>query len=220
MEDGELLATMKLIFDFKHHLNLETALSYTLVSILFFLCLRINIIALAMGSESQDESHISLKVRNQPLVDVLKRITLDTGFKFKLNDQWNAYLVNASLENMPLHRGLKLILRGLNHTIIYEPDNSIKIVVYGKVDSRKTDSYAIQSFSSQIQDNQQEPTPSPESSPEETDDIARADDSSEESGPSENTEDKSAENEDSSDTRNEESSEETNTEVDTELDQD
>lgn len=196
-DDEEMMVTLKLIFDIKQYLNPKTALSYTLVSILFFLCLRIDTIPLAIGSESQDESHISLKVRNEPLVDVLKRIALDTGFRFKLNDEWNAYPINASLENMSLHRGLKLILRGLNYTIIYEPDNSIKIVVYGKVDYRKTDSYATRSSSSHIQDNQQEPTPSPESSPEETDDIERADDSSEEAVPSENTEDKSTENEDS-----------------------
>jgi len=173
---------MKLIFNLKQYLNFEKVLSYTLVFILFLLCLRINIIQQAIGAESQDEPHISLKVKNQPLGDVLKKISLDTGFKFKLNDKWSIYPVNASIENMSLHRGLKLILRGLNHVIIYESDKSIKIVVYGKVDSRETDSYPIQPFSSQIQDNQQEPAPSLESSPEEADDLKRADDSSEETG--------------------------------------
>ena len=173
---------MKLIFNLKQYLNFEKVLSYTLVFILFLLCLRINIIQQAIGAESQDEPHISLKVKNQPLGDVLKKISLDTGFKFKLNDKWSIYPVNASIENMSLHRGLKLILRGLNHVIIYESDKSIKIVVYGKVDSRETDSYPFQPFSSQIQDNQQEPAPSPESSPEEADDLKRADDSSEETG--------------------------------------
>jgi len=211
---------MKLIFNLKQYLNFEKVLSYTLVFILSLLCLRINIIQQAIGAESQDEPHISLKVKNQPLGDVLKQITLDTGFKFKLNDKWSIYPVNASIENMPLHRGLKLILQGLNHAIIYESDESIKIVVYGKVDSRKTDSYPIQPFSSQIQDNQQEPAPSPESSPEEADDLKRADDSSGETGSSENTEDKSTENEDSSDSGKEESSEETGTAGGKELDQD
>jgi hypothetical protein len=129
-----------------------------------------------------------LKVENQRLGDVLKIISLDTGFKFKLNDQWSTYPVNASIENKPLNRGLKLILQGLNHAIICESDKSIKIMVYGKVDSRKTDSYPIQPFSSQIQDDQQEPALSPESSPEGGDDLKRADDSSEETGAAAGTE--------------------------------
>jgi len=215
-----ILATMKLIFNSKQYLNFEKVLSYTLVFCLSLMCLRIGIIQQAIGSELQNEPHISLEVENQRLGDVLKIISLDTGFKFKLNDQWSTYPVNASVENMPLNRGLNLILQGLNHAIIYESDKSIKIMIYGKVDSRKTDSSPIQPFSSQFEDNQQEPAPSPESSPEVTDDLERADDSPEETGPSENTEDISTENENPSDSEKEESSEETDTGVDTELDQD
>jgi hypothetical protein len=161
-----------------------------------------------------------LKVKNQRLGEVLKIIAIDTGFKIKLNDQWSTYPVNASIENMPLNRVLNLILQGLNHAIIYESDQSIKIVVYGKVDSRKTDSYPIQPFSSQIQDNPQGPAPSPESSPEVTDDLMPAYDRSEGAGSLENTEDKSTENEDSSDGGREESSEEAGTAVGMESDQD
>ena len=163
------LLVMKMIlqqFNLKRYLNFEKVLFYTLVFILSLMFLRINIIQQAIGSESLDEPHISLKVNNQRLGDVLEEITLDTGFEFKLNDQWSAYPVNASIENMPLNRGLKLILQGLNHAIIYESDKSIKIMVFGKVDSRKTNSYPVQPSSSQIQDNQQEPALSPESSPE------------------------------------------------------
>ena len=147
---------MKLIFSLKQYLNFKKVLSYTLVFMLSLLCLRINIIQQAIGAESQDEPHISLKVKNQPLGDVLKIISLDTGFKFNLNDKWSSYPVNASIENMPLHRGLKLILKGLNHAIIYESDKTHKDCGLWKVDSRETDSYPIQPSSSQIQDNQQE----------------------------------------------------------------
>ena len=201
------MATMRLIFSFKQFLNYKKVLTYTLVFILSLLFLHVGIVQHAIGAESKDEPNISLKVENKRLGDVLKIITLDTGFKFKLNDQWISYPVNASIENLPLHRGLKLILRGLNHTIIYESNKTIKIMVYGFVDSRKTDSYSTQSISSQIQDDQQEPAFSPESFPEETDDLMRADDSSEKNSSSESTEDKSTENENSSDRGKKESSE-------------
>jgi hypothetical protein len=210
---------MKLIFNLKQFLNFEKVLFYTLIFILSLLCLHINIVHQAIGAEFQDDPHISLKVKNQPLGDVLRKITQKTGFKFKLRDKWRIYPVNASIENMPLHRGLKIILQGLNHAIIYESDKSIKIMIYGEVDSRKAESSSIEAFSPQIHDNQQEAAPSPESSPEEAEDLKRADDSSEENGPSEKTEDKSNENEDSSDSGKEESSEETGKAVRTKLDQ-
>ena len=170
---------MKIISNSKQYFNLKKALLYTLAFILSMVCLRNDVIQQAIGSELQDEPHISLKVKNQPLRDVLKTITLDTGFKIKLNDQWGDYPVNASIENIPLHRGLSFVLKGLNHVIIYESDKSIKIVVYGEADSRITDSPSIQQSSTQIQNNQQEHDYSSESSPEVTNDLKHADDSSE-----------------------------------------
>jgi hypothetical protein len=199
---------------------LEKVLTYTLVFILSLLCFNINIVQQVVAAELGDEPNISLKVENQPLGEVLKKIASDTGFKIKLNKQWSIYPVNASIEDMPLHQGLKLILRGLNHAIIYESDKSIKIVVYEEVDSRQTDSYPIQPSSSQIQDNQSETTPSPKSSPEEADDLKGADENSEETDTSENTVDKSTENEDSSDSGKDEGSEENGTEESKKLDQD
>ena len=200
---------MKLTFNLKHFLNFEKIISYTLIFILSLLCLRSHIIHQAIGAESQDEPHISLKVINQPLSDVLRKIMQETGFKFKLHNKWHDYPVNASIENMPLHRGLKLILQGLNHAIIYESDKSIKIMVYGKVDYRRADSSPIEALSPQSQDNQQEAAPSHESFREETEDLNREDDRSEEAGSSQETEDKNNEDEDSSDSVKEESSEET-----------
>jgi hypothetical protein len=216
----EFLATMKLILKLKQYVYFEKILYYTVIFTLSLMCLHINTIQEAIGSESQNEPNISLNVKNQRLGDVLKNITQETGIKFMLNDQWSTYPVNASIENMPLNRGLKLILKGLNHVIIYESDKIIKILVYGNMDSRETDSYPIQPFSTQIQDNQQESVPLPESSPELEDDLNRSDDSSEETGSSENTEDKNTENEISSDSGKEDSSEEAGTAVGTELDQD
>ena len=162
-----------------------------------------------LGAEAQDEPHISLEVKNQPLGDVLKKISLETGFEFKLNNRWRIYPVNVTMENIPLHRGLKLILNGLNHAIIYESGKSIKIEIYGKVEPGKTDSSPIQPFSSQIQDDQRQPIPFPESSAEETENLERAEDGSEETSSAGITENERTENEDSSDSEKGEGSEET-----------
>jgi len=200
---------MKLTFDLKKYLGLEKVLSPALVFILSLLYFHVGIIQQVSGSEIKKEPHISLKAENQPLGDVLKKITLETGFKFKLNDQWSSYPVNASIKDVPIHKGLQLILRGLNHAIIYESDKSIKILVYEKGDSRQSDSYPIQSLSLQIQGSQQEPAPLPESSPEETVELRRTDDSSEETGSQEINEEQRTENQDSSENREKETTEET-----------
>jgi hypothetical protein len=50
----------------------------------------------AIGAESLDEPHISLEADNQPLGEVPDKITLDTAFEFRWNDQWSAYPVYAS----------------------------------------------------------------------------------------------------------------------------
>ena len=165
---------MKQLFKIVKNINFEKVLFFALVSIFLALPLQKNIIHQAIGAESLDEPHISLEVENQPLGDVLEKINLDTGFEFKWNNRWSTYPVNTSIKNLPLQRGLRFVLQGLNHAIIYESDKSIKILIYGEVDTRSTNSYPVRPFSSQIQDNQPEVAPSPESSPEERDDLQRA----------------------------------------------
>jgi len=193
---------------------------YAFAFILALLCLGVNNTQ-AAGAGAQDEPHISLEVKNQPLGDVLKKISLDTGFKFKLNDQWRIHpVVNVTMKNISLHRGLKIILKGLNHAIIYESGKSIKIAIYGKVEPGKTDSFPVQPFSSQIQDDQQRPVPFPESSAEETEDLERAEDGSKETSSAGITENESTENEDSPDGEKEKGSEEAGTGEGKELNQD
>jgi len=78
---------MKLIFSLKQYLRLGKILSPASVFLLSLLYFHIGITQQVNGSEIKKEPHISLKAENQSLGDVLKRIALDTGFKFKLNEQ-------------------------------------------------------------------------------------------------------------------------------------
>jgi len=182
---------MKYIFKLKRYLNFERVLPFALSFVLSLLGANFNAVHKAMGQVPQEESYISLNVKNQPLGDVLMKIGRETGYQIKLNGQWSDYPVHALLEHVPLDQVLKRILGRLNHTIIYESDKSINIVIYGEADSRKTDTYPVPSFSSQIQNYQQEPESSPELSPEKANDPERADESSKETDASGNTEEKS-----------------------------
>jgi len=189
---------MKLIFNFGPNLNVKGYLTYAFVLVFALLCFHSNNVRPVFGADSKDEPRISLKAQNQPLGDVLKKISQDTGYKFKINGQWSRHPVNASIDNMPIIQGLKLILRGLNHAIIYESDNRVKILVYGKAESRQTDSSPTQSFTPQIQNYQQEPPPPTGPSTEEAQDSEVADDSSEEADSSESIEEKKEPSEDES----------------------
>jgi hypothetical protein len=180
-------AILKTLVNLKQQLNFEWVPHYILALMLFFLAPNVIAINEAIGQESTEEPFISLKAQNQPLGDVLNKISRDTGYTFKLNDRWKSYPVNASIQNMRLEQGLKRILASLNHAIIYESEKKINILVYGKADSSKTDSNHIQSFPSQIPADQQESAPSVESSPENPDDVEQDDESTEETGAEEST---------------------------------
>jgi len=78
---------------------------------------------------------IKLTVNNQPLGEVLGAITAETGYEFNINEQWESHPVSATIDNLPLEQGLKRLLRYLNHTIIWDSDQIITIMVYGKTDS-------------------------------------------------------------------------------------
>ena len=81
------------------------------------------------------EKLISLTVKNEPLGDVLYKISMATGYDIILDNKWQNYRVTASFEEVSLHKGLKRILKDLNNVIIYVSNKKIKIIIYDKSDS-------------------------------------------------------------------------------------
>ncbi len=75
---------------------------------------------------------ISLNVKNEPLGDVLDKITEATGYEFSISESWADLPVTASFKDLPLHKGLKRILANTNNAIIYGAKGKIKIVIYDK----------------------------------------------------------------------------------------
>jgi hypothetical protein len=88
----------------------------------------------AMAQNAATDPLINLAANNQPLGDVLATITRDTGYRFNLNGKWKDHPVSATINGVPLEQGLKRLLRSLNHTIIWESDKRITIMVFGKAD--------------------------------------------------------------------------------------
>ncbi len=90
-------------------------------------------IASTAGNETNTADElISLAIKDEPLGDVLKKISMATGYEINLDSEWQSHRVTASLEEVSLHNGLRQILRNLNNVIIYGSSKKIKIIIYDK----------------------------------------------------------------------------------------
>lgn len=72
---------------------------------------------------------ISIEAKARPLGEVLNQISRESGYVFQIEDSWRSHRVTVSLVNAPLDFGLKRVLSGLNHAIVYLPGPVVKIVV-------------------------------------------------------------------------------------------
>lgn len=176
-------------------LNFIKASFYLRLIILCLLFFHINISHRAICTEIQDEPRLYLNVKNEPLDSVLNKIAEDTDFEFNINNKWKTHPVSASLKGIPLYQGLKLILRGLNHAIIYESDKCIKIVISGKIEPHKKYTNYNRHIPKMNQNNQFISATPSEPSHEAIDESLDEDDKSEDISSIESAEDESTENE-------------------------
>lgn len=139
-----------------------------IVGMVFFLGLGNNGLQPAFAQELSPNPVISLSVKEEPLIDVLDDITEQTGYRFELSEEWESHPISANVKDLPLERGLKRILKNLNHTILWGEDNVVNIRVYGK--ATQSDSGGI-SFAAPPQDDIQEEN---DESPDEVDESQPA----------------------------------------------
>jgi len=88
----------------------------------------------AMALDDPSEPLVSLTAKDEPLGDVLDTLARETGYQFNLNRKWKDHPVSATINRLPLEQGLKRLLRSLNHSIIWEADKTVTIMVFGKAD--------------------------------------------------------------------------------------
>lgn len=180
---------MKTRLDLKQHGNLNRYRHYLIIMMmLLFLTAEGNFINQVRGQELTEEPNISIEIQDQPLGEVLDIISQDTGYTFNVSRQWKDYSVNASIQSMPLNKGLNRILAGLNHVIIYESEKIVNILVYGKANPGERESYSKQSRSSLIKKFQLELVNSPQSLSEKTFELEDADEDSDETDTAEDDE--------------------------------
>jgi len=118
----------------KHYRSVFTHRHIALIILLFFVTpsLFLPISSWAANETDAGDELISLTVKDEPLGDVLYKVSMATGYDISLDKKWQNYRVTASLEEVSLHKGLKRILRNLNSAIIYISSKKIKIIIYDK----------------------------------------------------------------------------------------
>ncbi|MGA8178482.1 MAG: hypothetical protein WB792_00380 [Desulfobacterales bacterium] len=109
------------------------SIAFKIYLFLAFLFLMPSTAALAGNKPHTGDELISLTAKDEPLGDVLNKISMATGCEIDLNQDWRDYLVSVTLEKVPLHKGLKRILKDLNNVIVYVSSKKIKIIIYDKV---------------------------------------------------------------------------------------
>lgn len=77
-----------------------------------------------------EETLISIDYEKTELGQVLKQISWITGYSFVINKEYAKLKVSGSLRDVPLHQSLKEIIGERSHTIIYEPNKTISLILY------------------------------------------------------------------------------------------
>jgi hypothetical protein len=125
------------MMNMKHYFNVFAHHHIALIILLFLatLSLFLPISSWAANETNAGDELISLTVKDEPLGDVLYKVSMATGYDISLDNKWQNCRVTASLEKVSLHKGLIQILRNLNYVIIYGSDQKIKIIIYDKTAS-------------------------------------------------------------------------------------
>jgi type II secretory pathway component GspD/PulD (secretin) len=118
----------------KHYFSVFTdqPIVFTIILFLAIFFLMLPIASSAGNKTNAGDELISLTVKDELLGDVLKKISMATGYEISLDNKWQSHLVTATLEKVSLYKGLKRILRNLNNVIIYDSDKKIQIIIYDK----------------------------------------------------------------------------------------
>ena len=74
---------------------------------------------------------ISVSSRSTPLVDVLNSVSKTSGYQFILAEDWKNTPISVNFDQLPLEDALHRILTNLNHVLIYDSGNTIRINIYG-----------------------------------------------------------------------------------------
>jgi type II secretory pathway component GspD/PulD (secretin) len=107
-----------------------------------FLIAVIPIVCMTAMADYDPDKNITIEAKNQPLSQVLQRLTQTTGYTFSYNEEWADLNISVKVVNLDLDKTLRKILSNHNFAILYEADGNVRIMIFddtgGTPDARTT----------------------------------------------------------------------------------
>jgi hypothetical protein len=83
-------------------------------------------------------SVFSLDLKDEPLGEVVKKVSAITGYQIMINPEWGGWPISARLQNVKIDLGLRQILSKLNHFIVFnEAEHRISIVIESSLNGER-----------------------------------------------------------------------------------
>lgn len=105
---------------------------YTLIVMTLFLVTFILLCNLSVDAESNSSDYLSLEFTNQPLSQVLDRLSQITGLHFIYDRDWADAKISAKIIHQDLDSALRRVLNSYNYGILYGTDGNVRIMIYGE----------------------------------------------------------------------------------------
>ena len=87
------------------------------------------------AEEQTDENSFSIRAVNEPLREVLKKISKASGYEIRFNTQLSNERVSLQLDNVTLNEALARVLQAYNHMSLWDDANYIITLLIFKKDS-------------------------------------------------------------------------------------
>lgn len=110
---------------------MNTIARILLAALILLAMTAVTLLHLPLNAASQ-EPIITLTLTNETLGEALDTISRETGVRINLDPRWKHHPVSADLKGMPFEKALKRLLSSLNHTIVWQAQDAITIMVYGE----------------------------------------------------------------------------------------
>jgi hypothetical protein len=83
-------------------------------------------------------TELSLDLKDEPLGKVVERISDITGYQITISPEWMGLPISARFQNLPIDQGLRRILSGVNHYIVFnDAGPRISIVIKSSLNGEK-----------------------------------------------------------------------------------
>ena len=81
----------------------------------------------------------SLNIKDEPLKNVIKKISEATGYQITIDDKWSDLLITASLRDVSIYESMKRIFKHLNHVIIVnDKEKKLSVIIYDSIKPNKS----------------------------------------------------------------------------------